>query len=108
MKHEKEGTLYKSIDLYGRTFEIRYGYYEEFERDSEFGEPLPIYPDFIKNPLHTDDGYPFVTQMQMLCEHGISRYDDGCCADCIHYLHGDEMIGICRCEKNRKLPQAPA
>ncbi|MBQ9761354.1 MAG: hypothetical protein IJW16_08415 [Clostridia bacterium] len=105
MEQIKEGMLYKNITLHGKTFEIRYGYYEEYERESAFGEPLPIYPDFLKDPVYTDEGHPFVTQMQELCQFGISRYSDGCCADCAHYVHGDEMIGTCRCEENRRVPE---
>lgn len=101
MQKQLEGTRYKTIELYGNTFEIKYGYYEDYERESEFGEPLPIYPDFIKQPLYTSDGYPFVTKMLSMCEHGKSEFRDACCAECPYYLHGADMIGICRCEENR-------
>lgn len=103
MKKPNEGDLFKTVILHGATFELRYGYYEDFERESAFGEPIPIYPDFLKNPQYTDDGYPFVTEMQSLCEHGNSEYSDGCCSDCFHYLNGDELIGICKCEKRRRI-----
>ena len=65
----KEGDLYKIITVFGKTFELRYGYYAENERQSKFNEVTPIYPDFRKDPLHTMEGYPFVTQMQDVCEH---------------------------------------
>ena len=58
----KEGDLYKIITVFGKTFELRYGYYAENERQSKFNEVTPIYPDFRKDPLHTMEGYPFVTQ----------------------------------------------
>ena len=99
MAHARDGDLYKVVTLYGRTFELRYGYYAEFERES--GEPIPIYPDFKKDPLYTSDGYPFVTQMQGLCEHGESKFVEGCCADCRYYRDGEELIGICTCPKNK-------
>lgn len=101
MKKPIEGDLFKIISLHGRTFEIRYGYYEDYERKSEFSEPIPIYPDFLKNPVYTEDGYPFVTHMQSLCEHGNSYYIEGCCSDCSHFEDGDDFIGICICDKRR-------
>ena len=100
MNKGRDGDLYKIISLFGKSFEIRYGYYEEYERES--GEPIPIYPDFVSCPVHTEEGYPFVTQMQELCEHGESDFSDAFCADCKHYRHGDDLIGICTCEKNKK------
>ena len=100
MNKIRDGDLYKIISLFGKKFEIRYGYYEEYERGR--GEPIPIYPDFTRSPEYTDEGYPFVTQMQELCEHGESKLSDAYCVDCKYYRHGDEMIGICGCEKNKK------
>ena len=102
MKDLKEGTLYKTLKVFDSVFELRYGYYEEYERQSRFADPVPIYPDFIKEPKYTKDGYPYVTKMQELCEYGSSRFAEGCCAECPHYQHGEEMIGICKCEANRR------
>ena len=102
MQNKIEGALYKTLTVFDKVFEVRYGYYEEFERNNERCEPVPIYPDFRKTPLYTNEGYPFVTKMQELCENGSSRFEDGCCADCPYYLHGDEMIGICSCKANRR------
>ena len=99
MNRVRDGDLYKIVKLFGKEFELRYGYYEEFEK--ERGEPIPIYPDFKKSPVYTGEGFPFVTQMQELCEYGASPFEDGCCADCVHYHHGDELIGICTNEKNK-------
>ena len=98
--NKKEGDLYKSVKILGRTFELRYGYYEEYERTR--GEPIPIYPDFKNEPVYTEDGRPFVTQMQTLCPHGESKFADGYCADCRYYLECEEMIGICKNDKNKK------
>ena len=96
----KDGDLYKIITLFERVFELRYGYYEEYERDAS--EPVPIYPNFKEAPVYTRDGYPFVTQMQEICHYGTSKFSDGCCVDCEYYRHGDDLIGICTNSKNRK------
>ena len=100
MEEIKEGELYKVIDVFGRKIELRYGYYEERERGR--GEPIPIYPDFKKDPVYTDDGFPLVTQMQELCEAGSSPYADGYCVDCAHYMHCTDLVGICKNKKNKK------
>ena len=102
MERKPEGTLYKNLTVFDKTFEVRYGYYEKFERENANSYPVPIYPDFLKDPLYTRDGHPFVTKMQELCRFGSSKFKDGCCADCPHYLHGEEMIGICTCAENRR------
>ena len=100
MNNIKEGDLYAVLNIHGHIIELRYGYYEERER--AHGEPIPIYPDFKKHPLYTSDGYPLVTQMQDLCEHGLSPYGDGCCFDCRHFEACRDLIGICRNENNNK------
>ena len=100
MNKARDGDLYKIVSLFGKSFHIKYGYYEEYERTR--GEPIPIYPDFKKEPIYTEDGYPIVTQMQELCEMGESNFSDGICADCKYYEHGDDLIGRCTCEANRK------
>ena len=46
----QEGELFKIITLGGKSFEIKYGYYEDYERN--MGDPIPIYPDFIKAPCY--------------------------------------------------------
>ena len=96
----KDGDIYKTVEVFGERFVLRYGYYEPYERSR--GEPIPIYPDFRINPTYTDRGEPFVTQMQEICEHGDSKFDDGICADCRYYVDGDELIGICTNENNKK------
>ena len=95
-----EGEVFKTIRLFGNVFEIKYGYYEDFERDQV--DPIPIYPDFLKEPSYTDDGRPFVTQMQELCKYGTSHFSDGYCVDCQYFQEGDELIGICTCQENKK------
>jgi len=98
----KEGDIFKIIQLYGKTFEIRYGFYEECDRHTRASEPIPIYPNFIEDPQCTSDGAPFVTAMQIPCKHfdGIQDENSGC-GDCALYRHGDELLGICDCPKNK-------
>ena len=97
----KEGDLYKQITIFGATFEIRYGYYEEFER--HYNEPMPIYPDFIRNPVYSADGKPFVTQMQDACPNYSGRaVSDRDCGGCSHYIHGEAFLGLCGCPGNEK------
>lgn len=97
----KEGDLFKIIELHGRVFEIRYGYYEEIDRHHE---PMEIYPDFVKNPVYTNDGFPFVTLMQEPCEHYKKKGTDSDkeCGSCKYMERGEELIAVCRCKKKRK------
>ena len=92
----KEGDLYKRIEIDGHVFELRFGYYEEFERES--GEPVVIYPDLTAQALYTKDGRRLVTAIQDPCEHYIvpeGRARDECCNDCRYYVTGGDDIGIC-------------
>ncbi len=98
----KEGELYKLVTVFGRTFELRYGYYEDYERESRYNEPIPIYPDFVKNPEYTADGYPFVTEMQPACRHYDSESDEDICFRCRHFIKGVELFGICKCRERVK------
>ena len=104
----KEGDLYKIITAHGKTFELYYGYYEEIDRHSKYHEPVEIYPNFIDNPVYTDEGIPFVTAMQDPCKHYKSkrgkRDEDDSCSDCTHYEKCEELLGVCRCKaKQQKL-----
>ena len=99
MHHPRDGDLYKVITLYGKRFELRYGYYEEFERSR--GEPIPIYPDFREAPCYTDDGYPFVTAMQTPCEEHCGGDPEYGCHDCLYYKQEEDLLGICVCERNK-------
>ena len=106
----KEGDLYKIITAHGKTFELYYGYYEEIDRHSKHSEPIEIYPNFIENPVYTDDGIPFATAMQDPCKHfklGAGRSDDGednTCSHCRYYEKCEELLGVCRCKaKQQKL-----
>ena len=107
MPQIREGDLYKTIELFDRRFELYYGYYEEYERKR--GEPpIPIYPDLLRSPVYTADGYPFVTQMQAVCARYTGRQEDGFCADCLYYRDGEDLIGICLCEERRCRGMMPA
>ena len=96
----KEGDVYAVLEIHGHVIELRYGYYEERERTR--GEPIPIYPNFKTHPLYTPEGFLLVTQMQELCEHGTSPYEDGCCFDCKHFEACQDLIGICKNSKNKR------
>ena len=102
----KEGELYKVVNAFGKTFELRYGYYEECDRESPWCNPIVIYPDFLKEPLYTDDGTPFVTMMQDVCKSyrgEAKRTPDTTCAECKYFQRGEDWIGICACPKNKKI-----
>lgn len=103
-KIPKEGELFKVIQLYGKTFEIRYGFYEECDRHNPYAEPTEIYPDFIKQPQYTDNGIPFVTAIQDPCEGFIGKRDENStCEECGFYQHGEELLGVCNYPGNRKV-----
>ena len=101
----KEGDLYKVITAYGKNFELRYGYYEECDRLSPLCEPVVIYPDFLKEPIYTDDGTPFVTMVQDACKSykgETKRNPNTTCADCKYFNHGEDWIGICTNHKKNE------
>lgn len=99
----KEGDLYKIITIFGKTFEIYYGYYEESDRYSKYSEPIEVYPDFIKNPEYTKEGTPFVTAIQNPCEY-YEKINDTTdkCVDCKYFEKGEEMFGFCKCKARNK------
>ena len=97
-----EGDLYRNVEVFGKTFELRYGYYEDKDRR---GTPDIIYPNFKKDPVYTDDGIPYVTMMQDACRFyagNIDSGDDSCCGDCKYFKHGEEWFGVCNCIHNRR------
>lgn len=98
MRDIKEGDLYKVIEAGGHTFEIRYGYYDpELERGHT--DLMPIFPNFVNEPLYTVDGYPFVTVDQEICRQFSSKLrisGEGWCNDCTYLEHCEEFIAICR------------
>ena len=103
--YPKEGDLYKIVETFGKTFELRYGYYEERDRESLLGEPAILYPDFLKEPLFTEEGAPFVTLVQDACAHykgNTKRTQDTTCAECKFFCRGEEWFGICLYKSNQK------
>ena len=104
MRDVKEGDLYKVIEAGGRTFEIKYGYYDPaLERGHS--DPMPIFSDFIKAPLYTIDGCPFVTADQEICPYFRPKLrisEEGWCNDCTYLEHCEEFLGICRSPARRE------
>ena len=98
----KEGDLYKEVTISGKTFRLLYGYYESFERESRFNDPIPIYPDFIRKPHYTAEGIPIVTAMQNVCGFysGINDEDSGC-SDCMFFQKSEDLFGFCNCPHNK-------
>ena len=103
-ERRREGELYKVIEIDGERFEVRYGFYEELDRQNPHLEPIEIYPDFVKDPVFTKEGIPFVTAMQKPCENFKGDYDEeNTCYQCAYYERCEELLGVCRCEKNKKM-----
>ena len=98
----REGDIYQILTICDKSFEIRYGYYEENDRISKYNDPIPIYPDFIKEPLYNKKGQPFVTEMQDTCQYFKGKMIVDICCGCKYYKKGDDLIGICTYVKNRK------
>ena len=98
----REGDLYKTILTFGKEFTLYYGYYEEIDRHSKYAEPTEIYPDFIKNPVFTENGAPFVTAIQNPCDYYDKERDTvDKCADCKYFQKGEELFGICTHPNNK-------
>ncbi|MBQ9733602.1 MAG: hypothetical protein IJV74_05140 [Clostridia bacterium] len=102
MKNARDGDLYRKITVFDKTFELYYGYYDERDKESRYREPIPIYPDFIKSPVYTSDGYRYATEMQDICSHFSGREGEDSCFACRHFQKGEELIGLCRCESRMK------
>ena len=87
----------------GHRFSLRYGYYEDFERNR--GEPVVIYPDLLGAPMYSTDGFRLVTAIQDVCDSFEARgavEEDACCCDCRFYRNSRSCIDICTCELNRE------
>lgn len=98
----KEGDLYKIVNVFGRAFELYYGYYDERDRLSKYNDPIPIYPNFKENPVYTDSGQPFVTEMQDTCIYYNGKKNEEACFYCEFFKKGEELIGICTNDNNSK------
>ncbi len=97
----REGELYRVIEIGGHRFELRFGYYEDFERES--GEPVVIYPDLSEQMLYDGDGKRIVTAIQDPCRHYSvpeEKAREECCCDCQYYRYCGDDIGICACAEN--------
>ena len=97
----REGDIYDVVHIGGHQFVIRYGFYDESERDDS--EPIPIFPCFLTSPAHTDEGHPLVTRIQDACQHYSAAQGDGdgLCADCTHCRTWQSEIGICECPHHK-------
>ena len=102
MENKQEGDLYRSIIYDDLRFDIRYGYYDEMDRYGKYNDPIPIYPDFVKQAQYTSKGEPFVTQMQDPCEHYSSLKNGDNCYSCEYYKGVEDLLGICTCIQNRR------
>ena len=99
-----EGEIYEVIEIAGYKFEILCGYYTK--QDKKAGLVLPIYPDFIKDPKYTKEGFPLATCMQDSCRYYdvIPNSDiEDKCIDCKYFENEiRKAIGICKCKKRMK------
>ena len=102
MHKPKEGELYDVVSVYGKTFEIYYGYYEDYERNSKYNEPVPIYPDLFSFPEYDGDGNRIVTQMQISCENYSGSADEDSCGKCVHFKRGKNLFGLCRQDSTKQ------
>ncbi len=100
----REGDLYKLIVIEDKSFEIRYGYNADYERENN-GEPIPVLPDLTKELHYSQSGKRIVTFVQSPCIHfemRCSNNDNDCCGDCSYYANNKEMIAPCECVKVMK------
>ncbi|MBO5790365.1 MAG: hypothetical protein J6R40_04330 [Clostridia bacterium] len=102
MPKAKEGDLYGVVNAFGQTFEIYYGYYEAFEKESPYNDPVPVYPDLKKQPVFDGQGKPIVTAMQIACEAYEGKGSEDSCGHCLHFQKGEALFGLCKCKKRRK------
>ena len=102
----REGDLYKELTIFGQTFRILYGYYEDFEREGKYNDPMPVYPDLASAPVYADDGKLIVTAIQDVCIHykGQDNAEGDGCSDCVHYEHHEDLFGVCNCISRKLSP----
>ncbi len=103
----REGDLYKVLNVFGRTFSLYYGYYDDIERHSKYNDPIPIYPDFLAEPQYTPEGIPFATAMQDACPHYAGNDNDGSCQSCRHFQECEDLLGICHCDRRKAAASEP-
>ena len=97
----KEGDLYREVTIHGKTFRLLYGFYEDFEREGPLNEPMPVYPDFVKDPMYAPGGQPLVTAIQDACRFFLGRPGGDSCGDCSYFRKEEELFGLCHCPKNQ-------
>lgn len=101
-QEHREGDLYRVVTTFGKTFELRYGYYGENDGEN----PLyVIYPDFLEQPHYTDRGEPFVTVLQDACENYRGESEktaDTTCEGCEYFRGGEDWFGICTSPGNKR------
>ncbi len=103
MSDKKEGELFKTIEIEGVKFPVYYGYYSPC--DKGLSETVPIFPDFIKEPLYSLNGAPFVTADQDLCQFFKPKKTvsgENWCNDCKFFSQKGEIIGLCSNENRRR------
>lgn len=98
----REGELYKIITVAGHSFELKYGYYEEYERVA--GPPVVVFPNLIASPKYSPEGYPLVTQIQDPCQYFklAPGREEHWCGDCEHFVGAHPEIGECQCAHRKK------
>ena len=100
----REGDLYKEISVGGHTFRLVYGYYADFEREGMFNEPIPIYPDLMREPLYTQEGVPLATAMQDVCDCYVGKEEGDSCSECAYFRKGIDLFGFCHCPEKQQKP----
>ena len=102
MHKPREGDFYGTFTVGGEVFEIYYGFYEAFEKESPYNDPVPVYPDLKKQPVFDGQGKPIVTAMQIACEAYEGKGSEDSCGHCLHFQKGEALFGLCKCKKRRK------
>jgi len=76
-------------------------------RDEYDGSYLFNLPDFDENPEYSDDGRPFVLNVQEGCSKGKTGdpeiTEPYMCCDCVwfHRENQNDLIGVCMCDAQR-------
>lgn len=106
----KEGDLYKELTIFGNTFRILYGYYEEFEREGKYNEPMPVYPDLSSSPVYTEEGKPIITAIQDACSYykGSSNSEGDGCSGCQYFKICEDLFGLCECPSRKRSKMHPS
>ena len=99
----KEGDLYKTIILGGKTIEIRYQRYEDFDPEHQIDYEVKMFED---NPEYTVDGFAFRNAQDEVCPYLVPK-DGNCdgnftCESCAYLSDRVEHIGICGCTAKRQ------